>query len=170
MPRSVDSLSPAERRAVEASPFLSPESWGVEVAAETLGTSPITFVRSKVGSGTGYGYVAVYAFAPNHAGPVWSALTAQWLAPSEYLPPGVESYKVLGCVYAAKPDLLGYAVVLDPPNPTAREAISGDTLVRPTGWYRWRSGTPIHAERVPAEVLKTECRARLHADTPEEGP
>jgi hypothetical protein len=65
----LDSLTPVERQAVLASPFLAPSNWGVEIAAETLGTTPFIFVRSRVGSGAGYGYIAAYAYVPN-AGPL----------------------------------------------------------------------------------------------------
>jgi hypothetical protein len=163
--RDPDSLSVPERRAVETSPFMDPSNWRLEVAADTLGTTPILFVRSRIGSGTGYGSEAAYAFVPGRSGPIWSFLTHQWLVQSEYLPPGVEGYAILGCLYRANRELLGYVFAVAPPNSTAQDAIATDTLVRSAGWYRWTGATFVHLDTLPAEVLQAQCRESLQQES-----
>jgi hypothetical protein len=82
----------------------------------------------------------------------------------------VEAYHVLGCLYLAPPDRLGYALALHPPNPTATEASAADTLVHPTGWYQWTGSRVLWLRDVPADVLNADCRDSLQAHVTSEAP
>jgi hypothetical protein len=158
--RHSSQLSAAQRAQIGAAHILNPAEWGLEVAAETLGTTPFLFLRGKIGGGAGYRYYGAFGFVSGRRAPVWSSLAVESWSPFDSTsdPPG---FTLQGCLVRGQGALLGFAAAADPPNSAALEALRSDSLVPASGWYRWANGHFALDESVPSQELRAWCREGL---------
>jgi hypothetical protein len=158
----VDSLTPIEREALALAPALRPEQWGLRRADAAIDRVPVFFLAGKIGSGSGFGYEAAYGFAGSPLRLIWSSVTFEYVAPSDFVPDDWSPFVLLGCLSLGPADALSYVAVVDSMNPTARIALVTDTLVRPFASYGWAEGKHDLKQVAPLpESARAQCRAAL---------
>jgi hypothetical protein len=154
-------LSPGDSAALTLVPDLYPTQWPVQRADLVLSGRSLFFLNGKTGSGTGFGYYTTYLFAGHPLRVVWTAVTREYVAESEFLPKGWQAFEMRGCLFST-PDSLGYVATVDRPSATATQALTTDSLVRPSAWYRWnheRSG--LVAGAPVSQALTEACRRAI---------
>ena len=157
---SPDSLTPQEARALRLAPDLRPEQWGLKRADAVIGQLPVFFLDGKIGSGTGYGYYAAFGFAGSPLRLVWTGVTFEYAAASEFARTDWTPFSLMGCLYVGSDHSFAYAAVVDSLSPPAQAALTTDTLVRHSAWYDWTSGALGPRAPLPQRTIE-RCRAAL---------